>query len=115
MILINLHREGTLFFRHACGDGDDGFSDDLTVFGLDLQLRRHHRERDRLGSHLQLEKPDAFDVQLDEDQTVVRLVDFLQVFRHFAQDRLLDSALDSSSELGICWKPNKNGFIKIIP
>jgi len=51
----------------------------LAVFRLDFQLGREQGVGDRFRGHLQLEEPDSIDVELDEDEAIVRLVNFFQV------------------------------------
>ena len=75
----------------------------LAIFWLDFELWGKDRPCDGLRCDFKFEQPNTFDVQLDENETVIRLVHFLQIFRHFAQRCLLDSAFHSTGVFGI-WK-----------
>ena len=98
---VFLHGQRALLLGNSGCNGDDGLSDHLTVLRLDLQLRGHQREGDRLSRHLQLQEPDALDVKLDEDDAVVGLVHLLQVLGNLAQGCLFDASFDPSREFGI--------------
>ena len=73
----------------------------LAIFRLDFELWGKDRPCDGLRCDFKFEQPNTFNVQLDEDETVIRLVHFLQIFRNFAQRCLLDSTFHSPGVFGI--------------
>ena len=58
-------------------DGDQGVPDDRAVLGLDLESGRAQVVADALGVDLELEQPDPFDVQLDQEEAIVGKEDLL--------------------------------------
>ena len=73
----------------------------LAIFWLDFELWGKDRPCDGLRCDFKFEQPNTFNVQLDENETIVRLVHFLQILRNFAQRCLLNSTFHSTGVFGI--------------